>query len=234
MAQPAELSVELYNTSTTLIWDLGGMYVGDGVTRQRIPDGTRIPPRGVWRGDLLFAPTGSTLTLYDRDCFANAVIATVTYPALTPGTSYARWPDGTGGWQILSTPTPGWLNVGRPPAITGVTHTVPLANMPVTVTATISDVGNITATLWYRMHQPLEAAPATYNAVPLVARRDHYAVRRHSACFSGGDLGRVLSRSERLRRADHHSIGPAGARQAWAATIAMSSAGSGPRCSSTN
>ncbi len=59
--------------------------------------------------------------------------------------------------------------MGRPPAITGVTHTIALANQPVTVTATISDVGNITATLWYRTHQPLEAAPASYNAVPLVA-----------------------------------------------------------------
>ena len=165
------------------------MYVGDGATRQRIPDGTRIPPRGVWRGEFAFAPTGGTLTLYDRDCFANAVIATVTYPALTPGTSYARWPDGSGAWQILSTPTPGWLNVGRPPAITDVTHTMPLANMPVTVTATISDAGNITATLWYRVHQPLEAAPAVYSAVPLVGGADQHAVRRHSARLFRRDLG---------------------------------------------
>ena len=48
------LGVEIYNTSTTLTWDLGGMYVGNGVTRQRIPDGTRVPPRGVWRGELCF------------------------------------------------------------------------------------------------------------------------------------------------------------------------------------
>jgi hypothetical protein len=59
--------------------------------------------------------------------------------------------------------------VGRPPAITNVTYTMPLANVPVTVTAIISDEGSITATLWYRVHQPLEAVPAAYNAVPLVA-----------------------------------------------------------------
>ncbi len=85
---------ELVNNSATLTWDLGGMFVGDGITRQRIPDGTRIAPRGVWHGNLLFTPTGNTLILYDRDCFANAVIATVTYPTLTPGTelcALARW-----------------------------------------------------------------------------------------------------------------------------------------------
>ena len=165
----SRLGVEIYNSSKVLTWDLGGMYVGDGITRQRIPDGTRIPPRGVWHGEFAFAPTGGTLTLYDRDCFANAVIATVTYPTLTPGMSYACWPDGSGAWQMSATPTPGWLNVGRPPIITGVTYTVPLANMPVTVTAIISDQGNITATLWYRVHPPLEAAPAAYNAIPLRA-----------------------------------------------------------------
>jgi hypothetical protein len=163
------LGVEIYNSSKVLTWDLGGMYVGDGVTRQRIPDGTHIPPRGVWRGEFAFASTGGTLTLYDRDCFATAVIATATYPALASGMSYGRWPDGTGAWQVLSTPTPGWLNVGRPPAITNVTHTVPLANVPVTVTAIISDEGPITATLWYRVHQPLVAAPAAYTAIPLIA-----------------------------------------------------------------
>ena len=164
-----DVEVELYNTSAVLVWDLAGMYVGNGATRQRIPDGMHISPHGVWRGNFAFAPTGGALTLYDRDCFANAVIATVTYPALTPGASYARWPDGSGVWQMLSTPTPGWLNVGRPPAITGVTYTVPSANMPVTVSATIGDVGNITATLWYRVHQPLQPAPVAYSAVPLVA-----------------------------------------------------------------
>jgi hypothetical protein len=162
------LGVEIYNNSKVLTWDLGGMYVGDGVTRQRIPDGTRLPPRGIWRGEFAFASIGGTLTLYDRDCFANAVIATATYPALTSGTSYARWPDGSGTWQMLSTSTPGWLNVGRPPTISGVTYTIPLANGPVTVTAIISDQGHITATLWYRAHQPLAAAPVAFTAIPLI------------------------------------------------------------------
>ena len=161
--------VEIYNNSKVLTWDLGGMYVADGTTRWRIPDGTSIPPHGVWHGEFRFAPTGGTLTLYDRDCFANAVITTVAYPVLTSGTSYARWPDGTGSWQMSAAPTPGWLNVGRPPAISNVTYTVPLANTPVTVTALISDEGGITATLWYRAHQPLEIAPAAYTGIPMVA-----------------------------------------------------------------
>ena len=81
------------------------------------------------------------------------------------------------------TPTPGWLNVGRPPAITGVTYTVPLANVPVTVTATISDEGNITATLWYRVHRPRKLR------LPLIPQyrwsqgAGERPVRRHSARF---------------------------------------------------
>ena len=69
------------------------------------------------------------------------------YPALQKDQAYGRLPDGTGAPQILSFATPGASNGGDPPRIMNVSKPpVPaLANLPVTVTATITDIDAIVA-----------------------------------------------------------------------------------------
>ncbi len=69
------------------------------------------------------------------------------YPALQTDQAYGRLPDGAGAQQILSFATPGASNGGDPPRITNVSKPpVPApASLPVTVTATITDIDAIVA-----------------------------------------------------------------------------------------
>ncbi len=173
---------EIYNASTTLTWDLGGMYLSDDVNqprRWRFPEHTEVPPQGtvlVWADgepgegvlhtSFVLTETGGVIGLWDRDVFDNAPIFVVTYTAQMAGGVYGRWPDGaSSALAPLTTPTPGWRNQGRPPVITATTFVpdFPVSSSSVAISAMISDESAITATVWYRVYpggtQPTEYQP---------------------------------------------------------------------------
>jgi len=176
--------IEIYNTSSTLTWDLGGMYLTDNLgepTRWRIPDDTLIPPGGTllfWadgeenegplHANFALDATGGQIGLFDRDIFGNSVISVLTYTAQATDVSYGRMPDGSDTWQSFIAPTPGWPNQGRPPIISGTIHTPawPTADDVVTITAVITDEGALTVTLWYRTFAP-GAQPPDYQPAPM-------------------------------------------------------------------
>ncbi len=187
--------LELYNTSATLTWDIGGMYLTNDLsdpTRWRIPDDTHIPPQGVvliWadgepgegplHANFLLSPTVGQIGLFDRDVFDHTPIADASYLNAVPAASYGRWPDGSGQWQYFAAPTPGWLNQGRPPVISRTAHTPtwPTAGLPVTITAVITDDhvngnGNgdgddLSATVWYRAFAAGADPPEEYTLEPM-------------------------------------------------------------------
>ncbi len=181
--------IEIYNHSSTLTWDLGGMYLTNNLeepTMWRVPDDTLLPPGGVillWADgeedeggqpadplhtNFTLDAAGGQIGLFDQDVFTNAPISVLTYTAQMTDVSSGRMPDGSGVWQTLANPTPGWRNEGRPPSITGTTRTPsqPAQGDPVTVTTVITDDGVFTATLWYRAFDA-GAEPPDYQATPM-------------------------------------------------------------------
>jgi hypothetical protein len=83
----------------------------------------------------------------------NEAISTLTYGTQTTDVSYGRIPDGGQTWQFLTTPTPGWLNQGRPPAIAGTAHAPisPTSSDDVTVATLVGDDGTtLSVRLLYR------------------------------------------------------------------------------------
>ncbi len=187
--------IEIHNGSPTLSWDAGGMYLRTVITEPRqwrIPaDGARIPPGGVLlirvgeqEGDGLQAdiPLSSEgggsfspgrIGLFDKDVFDNAPIDVLTYTAQPPGVAYGRWPDGGDAWGPLDAPTPGWLNLGRPPVVSDTHHTPawPAAGAPFTVTTRITHEtlpghsNAITAVLHYRTFTP--GAEPAHDSTPM-------------------------------------------------------------------
>ncbi len=178
--------LEIYNGSSTLTWNLGGMYLTNDLsepTKWRIPDGTLIPPGGTllfWadgeeeEGSLHtnfeLSATGGQIGLFDRDVFGNAAISVLAYTTQATDVAYGRMPDGGETWQFFTAPTPGWRNEGRPPSISGTVHTPtwPTSSADVTVTSVVTDEGAITVTLWYRAFAP-EMQPPDYRPVPMTA-----------------------------------------------------------------
>ncbi len=176
--------IEIHNGSSTLTWDLGGMYLTDVLsepTKWHIPDDTLIPPGGVllfWadgeedegplHASFALSGTGGHIGLFDRDVFSNTAISVLTYTAQATDVSYGRMPDGGETWQFFATPTPGWPNCGRAPIVSGTTHapTWPTGAAAVTVTTGITDEGAVTATLWYRAFTA-GTQPPDYQAVPM-------------------------------------------------------------------
>ena len=181
--------LEIHNGSSTLAWDLGGMYLTDDLsepTKWRIPTNcelriancehsTLIPPGGTllfWadgeegEGSLHtnfeLNGAGGQIGLFDRDVFGNAAISTLTYAAQTTDVSYGRMPDGGESWRSFTTPTPGWSNRGQPPIIGGIAHDPawPTSSDSVNVVALILDEGTaLTVTLWYRAFEPGASPP---------------------------------------------------------------------------
>jgi len=177
--------IEIHNDSATLTWDLGGMYLSDFVstTKWRLPDDTLVPPGGtllVWadgeesqgplHASFTLDPGSGQIGLFDRDVFSNAAISVLTYSTQATDVSYGRWPDGSENWQFFATPTPGWLNQGHSPIISGTTHEPPWpgASDIVTVTAILTDEGPVTVKLWYRTFAP-GAQPPGYQSVQMTA-----------------------------------------------------------------
>ncbi len=184
-AGEAEDWIEVYNGSSTLAWELGGMYLTDDLdepTKWRIPDGTLIPPGGTllfWTDgeeeegalhtNFELSAAGGQIGLFDRDVFGNTAISVLSYAAQTADVSYGRMPDGSETWQSFTMPTPGWSNRGRPPIIGGTARAPvwPTDSDSVTVAALVSDEGDaLTVTLWVRAFAP-GASPPHYQQTPM-------------------------------------------------------------------
>ncbi|MBU0705424.1 MAG: lamin tail domain-containing protein, partial [Chloroflexi bacterium] len=177
--------IEIYNSSSTLAWDLGGMYLTNDLsdpTRWRIPDDTLVEPGGVllfWvdgeegegplHANFTLEAGGGQAGLFDRDVFGNAPISVLAYAAQAADLSYGRMPDGGEIWQSFAAPTPGWRNEGRPPFISS-TARAPISpgnSDTVGVATLISDDGAVvTATLWVRAFEP-GASPPDYQPTPM-------------------------------------------------------------------
>jgi len=170
--------IEIHNASSTLAWDLGGMYLTNDLsepTKWRIPDDTLIPPggtllfwadgeedEGVLHTNFVLDAGGGQIGLFDRDVFGNAALSSLTYTAQATDVSYGRMPDGGEIWQFFATPTSGWLNQGRPPLVGGTAHAPisPTSSDDVTVATLVSDDGAaLTVRLWYRTFAPGVSPP---------------------------------------------------------------------------
>lgn len=117
--------IELHNTTATEV-DLTGHYLSDEANNPHkwaFPAGTKIPAGGyliVWADEdgqataglhasFKLSATGETVFLTDTDANLNAVLDSVTFPALDPDTAYGRTAaDGTVFKVIV--PTPGAAN----------------------------------------------------------------------------------------------------------------------------
>jgi hypothetical protein len=184
----ADAWIEIHNASSTLAWDVGGMYLTNVLTeptRWQFPTGdaslTTIPPgetllvwadgeqtAGSLHTNFVLDAGDGQIGLFDGDAFGNAALSVLSYTVQSTDVSYGRMPDGSENWQPLIDPTPGWLNQGRPPVVSGTAHTPtwPGAGQIVNVTAVISDEGSVTATLWYRAFAS-GAQPPAYQSTPM-------------------------------------------------------------------
>lgn len=109
--------IELYNTNTYTV-DLSGLYMTDTPTnllKWKIPTGTTIPANGyliVWADEeanegalhasFKLSASGESVILSDS---TSTIIDQITFPAQTANMSYARVPNGTGGF-VIQTPSP--------------------------------------------------------------------------------------------------------------------------------
>ncbi|MBC8278267.1 MAG: CotH kinase family protein, partial [FCB group bacterium] len=115
--------VEIYNTTDRDI-DLAGIYLTDDFAlpmKWAFPD-TSIGPyefmhiwldqeplQGPLHATMRLDGGGEQLGLFDRD--GVTALDTLTFGDQEPNISYGRFPDGTGDWQFLYTPTPGNPNI---------------------------------------------------------------------------------------------------------------------------
>ncbi len=169
--------LELFNAGLRPV-ALGGRYLSNDLrapTRFRIPPGTTIPALGYlvfWldneplQGPLhtnfTLPSNGGQLVLFDQN--NGTLLDQVEVAALPADVAWARFPDGGGGWQAFSHPSPGRSNVLLAPLIAAVQH-LPLYpqadNRPVAVTARVTDPdGQITAVdLYFRGDRGFTVSP---------------------------------------------------------------------------
>ena len=114
--------IELYNTNSSVV-DLSGLYMTDTPTnlvKWKIPAGTTIPANGyliIWADEeanegalhasFKLSASGESVILSDS---TSTIIDQITFPAQTANMSYARVPNGTGGF-VIQTPSPRANNV---------------------------------------------------------------------------------------------------------------------------
>jgi len=108
--------LEIYNPGDQDV-DISGflLYDAGSVSNKTVmPQGTVIKSDSflVWlcddiQANFKLSSSGETVTLEDTQ---GKLIDFVEFPALDPGTSYGRNPDGADSWQVFDTPTPGTSN----------------------------------------------------------------------------------------------------------------------------
>jgi hypothetical protein len=113
--------IELMNVSNQEV-DLSGIYLSDKESDLRkwaIPKGTTLAPGAfliVWAdGDTADTPglhasfnlskSGESVLLVDTDAHGNAILDSLSFGEQKTDVSYGRYPDGTGKFMVLSTPT---------------------------------------------------------------------------------------------------------------------------------
>jgi hypothetical protein len=112
---------ELYNDAD-VVRDIGGLYLTEDPSdpkRWMIPEDTTIGARDfllIWADDEVeegplhanfrLANGGETLALFDRDPRGNVLIDVLSFPAVLPGRSYGRFPDGSLASQTFLVVTP--------------------------------------------------------------------------------------------------------------------------------
>lgn len=110
--------IELYNNSSEIV-DLSGYYLSDdldNLTQWAFPAGTLIEGNGyliIWadedteqvglHADFKLSRSGETFVLVDSD--GTTVLDGLDYPELDTDSSYGRYPNGTGHFQVMSTVT---------------------------------------------------------------------------------------------------------------------------------
>jgi hypothetical protein len=112
--------IEIYNPATTVM-DLSGYKIYDSggqsgsKPKKEIPTGTAIPAGGFFvivvddttTSGFGLASGGEKVWLEDA---ANAIIDSITFPALGVDTTYGRSPNGSSSWSLLTPPSKGVSN----------------------------------------------------------------------------------------------------------------------------
>jgi hypothetical protein len=161
-AEPGEFPdwFEVQNPGAAAV-DVGGVYLSDDPlvpTKYQIPAGVVVPAQGriVFYADedpeqgplhtnFKLAGSGESLRITDRD--GVRVVDSLAFGPQVADVSYGRYPDGSGSWDFMPTPTPGLPNAPHnpPPVLsnTGRNFEVPSPLYPVRVTTSASDDGTL-------------------------------------------------------------------------------------------
>lgn len=147
---------ELYNPGAEDV-DLGGVFLTDDLTnpmKYQVPAGVTIPAggymlffadddgtQGPQHTNFQLSAGGEELAVISPDGIT--VIDYVTFGPQLPDVSFGRYPDGTGEWGAMASPTPAQANEphNAPPTISATMHTpaAPAQEDMVVVTSTIVD-----------------------------------------------------------------------------------------------
>lgn len=123
--------IELYNLAPQEV-DLSGMYLTDDAANLRkwaFPQGTILAPGAylvVWadedggdepglHANFKLAASGEAVYLVDADAQGNAILDSVVFGPQEADLSYGRLPDGTGPFQVITSPTPSAANLTLTP-----------------------------------------------------------------------------------------------------------------------
>ncbi len=113
--------IELYNKGTTTV-NLAGKFLTDDLdnpNKYEIPAGITIDPgehlvfwadedgtQGPTHVNFKLGKGGEAVGLFDTYANGNRLLSTITFGTQTTDVSYGRYPDGTGVWGFMLTPTP--------------------------------------------------------------------------------------------------------------------------------
>jgi hypothetical protein len=154
--------IEILNTGPGTV-NMAGMFLTDNLlvpTRWQIPaiPAVILAPgqrafiwadaelaEGPLHTNFRLAEAGEEIGLFDTIANGNAAIDTVIFAEQATDRSYGRFPDGSGAWIYMATPTPGAANVNQgniPPLVSQTDHepNSPGSGQPVVVTSRIRDL----------------------------------------------------------------------------------------------